>query len=227
MFKRCYSSQKTLKFGTIKSNMATMQKRPGRLRRFFGWFGWFGRHKVLAVLVVLVLGAGAYWFVSGLILGVRARHESDQYNQLATDIIQIENAVAKVRSPKAEYANYCVHSNFGGVFEADTISCYTEIKAVYTSVGREDAKTIGQETKNLLIGRGLALKANLDPNNIFSVTSYNFLDHNTRCHFDVFYYDVDTMPTDRDLSAPSTGVAALTDIICGGRAKRDYFPVAK
>jgi hypothetical protein len=235
MFKRCYSSQnlgdradevctKAVRFVTISSNMATMQKRPGRLRRFSGWFA---RHKVLAVFLVLVLGVGAYLLDSWVVQQLQAHREAERYNQIASDIPQIESAVARIGSPKAEYTKYCAHSNFGGVLEVDTIACYAEIKAVYVGINKEDARAIGEETKTLLAQRGLELRASLNPNNIFSVTSYDFTDHETPCYFDTFYYEQETLPHERDPSVPSTGPAALTNITCGGKVGRDYFPVIK
>jgi len=201
--------------------MAKTQTVGGGGRQFFGWFG---RHKVATVFGALVVLVVLFFVGSWVVLQVQIHFERARFNSAAHEIDRIRALVQDESLSKTTYSKTCMHSNFGAIFETDSISCDTEVKAIYSNISNQDASKLAQSTKSMLIQQGLKLQqSNLD-NNARNLASYDFTYHKLSCSFGVKYYDAQTSV---DLPTPVSGSAAVVDVDCGGKALKDYFPVVK
>jgi hypothetical protein len=176
--------------------------------------GWVRRHKVssvfLGLLLILVLYLGASWVVMEL----QIRSERERFNAAASKVEQLANLI-KTDESKVETVRYCTHSNFGGIFEKDSIGCDAAAQITDINMQMISIQTLVAKVRNTANSLGLVISSGKS-NDARSVASYDFIYQDINCYVDV-------------LSVSSKGnqqeESLAVYIDCGGKAQQDYFPV--
>jgi hypothetical protein len=102
--------------------MATMQKRPGRLRRFFGWFA---RHKITTIFIVLVLGVGVYAAGSWLSWNAQVEDEKVRFMQMDERLTDLSKLSSTVDTPNVNVKRNCSYRG-SEAFGQRWLSCKVE-----------------------------------------------------------------------------------------------------
>ena len=195
-----------------------------KLSRWRKFFGWFGRHKALAVFAVLMLAVVLFFVGSDVVYRFQVYFEHKRFDNASMEVAQLGRLFKDTPADSVKYKKECTHSNFGGIFEVDTISCDSGVTVIYRSVQKHDVPEFLQRSKEILSKKGITLVGNPHNDDPSNVGSYSFNAQRLDCSFDNDYY-----PSDGKyyLGAYHEGMTFSIDIDCGGRALQDYFPVVK
>lgn len=206
--------------------MATIQKRPGRLRRFFGWLV---RHKVTAVFTVLILALGLYLLGSWVVLRAQIRAERERFvtarSSLATLLSGLELKVA--RADTSQIIDSCSYTSVE--FGVGNRSCDIDIFAAYKTIDDADAKNLSQEITTYIQHRAVLSQEKTVNADVKNLATYQ-LDLNypgLQCFVDYWYLEDGKMPFDVSGFTPMVPRGLLIQMNCGGAAKAEYFPVVK
>jgi len=204
--------------------MAKTQIKVGFWRRLFGWSG---RHKVIAAFSVLFLVIFLFFAGSWVILQVQIHFERERFDRAAKKMEDVQHALQSFSVPTPVYLSKCTHSNFGAIFEVDTISCDTEVTMKGSSLSKDDFIKLTQTVRQIVSKQELSLRRNPRVYDSDSNTSYDFRYQGLACSLDASYYDPltsNSLPV--WVAYPDRGeTAGLIDVGCGGKARQDYFPV--
>jgi hypothetical protein len=202
--------------------MAKMQTKTGFWRKFFGWFR---RHKVTAVFMSFVLILVLSFFVEGVVYKLRIYVENQRFSAVATKMLVIKDKLKSMTPTYIYYDRSCQHSNFGGIFEDDTIYCRTGVRSVYLNIDKAQAENIIKLSEHILSKENLRVYPDNTNQSQAGIASYAFRYKHLTCFLDGWYYDQTTPSYDRDQTMPKQGTETETDIYCGGKTLKDYFPV--
>lgn len=203
--------------------MATIQKRPGRLRRFFGWFG---RHKVTAALTVLILAAALYLLGSWVVLRVQIRDErarfmaaSNQLESVSQRLVRLYGAESHVNQDRCSYTS----TEFG----LGHRTCDANRYLIYRVEDPVAASALKAKIVGLGIDGNMAHLDQLATSNEKNLGSYDFKLESMDCAEDYWYFENTTLPFYIQGIGQSPDKGLLVELSCTGSAKADYFPVTK
>lgn len=193
-----------------------------RTRRFFGWFA---RHKIRSVLICFALIIIMIFLYAVVSYKLQEYIEHRQFFKSAEKIDIIKGLLVGLSPTHISSERDCQHSNFGGVFENDTVYCSVTVNSIYVNVDRAQGNQMLAQTKQILQQQGLKLYQDETNQSREAIASYAFGYDHLACYFDAWYYDQSTPSYDRDKTLPPNGTEVETEIYCGGRALKDYFPI--
>ena len=194
------------------------------MRRFFGWFG---RHKVTAVFaILLVIGATALAFLY-FSQRVQLYKENKAYKDTEIDITQIAHNFQKMGESNMSNFNYCIHKNFGAVFEADTVFCNVEVDTTFNNSNLSQAQDYATKALKILSGRVFSVEKNHFNNDSTDLAAYTFSMNNLRCDFDTNYYSEAPGFVSKNPNVRLEPTTTLITLNCGAKALKDYFPVVQ
>lgn len=173
------------------------------------------------VIILLCLAAGLY--TTGRLLYVYI--DGLRFQHVANRLQQAETIAEHVGEPQVWYGKYCSHSNFGGVFERDSITCQAVVRASYVGVSEGDAQEYTRRLVNALDEAGFGLKRGTTADS-YKVGTYSFGVDLASCYLDSYYYRRDDQAVVRTYGAAQDGQAAFIELACSAPASRDYFPKA-
>lgn len=202
-----------------------MSKTQTKTTRRHRVFSWFIRHKIITGFTLLVLAGVLYLAISGIVYEFGIHIERQNYVEAASEMSTIKEQLSRLNPNVIVYDKSCHHSNFGGVFENDKISCRTGVTSTYLNTSQATNPVILKRTQNLLVQNGFNLKADGTNQSTEGIASYTFQYKRLTCYFDAWYYDQTTPNYNRDATMPTQGTETETEVYCGGTTRNDYFPV--
>jgi hypothetical protein len=120
---------------------------------------------------------------------------------------------------RIERSKFCTHSNFGGIFETDSITCDVDIELQYSGTQVVGSSQALEQIKTFLINRGITTKLNSNNESSQNLGLYDFEYQNLGCFSQASY--------NRNADGSTANQSFSIEMDCGGKAKVDYFPVVK
>jgi hypothetical protein len=202
--------------------MATMQKRPGRLRRFFGWFA---RHKITTIFIVLVLGVGVYAAGSWLSWNAQVEDEKVRFMQMDERLTDLSKLSSTVDTPNVNVKRNCSYRG-SEAFGQRWLSCKVEVSIVYNELTRSQAQSNTDVIKAALESNGLILAAHKPSDEFYETADYSFLYKDMDCSYESQFYEAEVPSYARYGDVSPSGDAAILSIRCGADTKA-YFPITR